>query len=1036
MTTPPQPDDGAGIPPEERPPQPSQPDSGSPSSTPAESSLSSQPGSSTPDEGLPEWEPLTPELVEDEAIRGDFVIRWAVVGLALLFGFAPITDSRTLVHIRSGEYMAAHGLLPPAKDVLSYTATDRTWVNLSWLFDMASAGVHGLCGGIGLTIVQGLLAGLTFGLLVHTYRSDIRSWWGSICATLALLVCYPQFTSQPELITLLGLAVVMWLAQRFQDSANTRLLWACVPVIWLWSQFDTRAFLGWLLLLCLAAGESLSRVHNAAQRRTLWGKVALASLAVTIIHPFLWHSWLSPIRLFAIDYPALQHAFTRPGTVELGFYPITKPEFWTSINHDTIAALVLLAATIVTLILNRERMHPGQLIAVLVFNGLACLATHEFAAASLVNCVVCTVNAQTWFRHRFGQMYSIDWRELLFSRGGRAVTVLSFFALAWLLISGRIDGPSGRRTGVGFDRNLLVQMDSYQQIAKDNLDDRPFHFTARQGDLLIWSGQKSFIDSRAAIFSGSGENDLITLHDHTRRAIQKKRPNLPGSGDREVWRKTFEKYQLTHTMPRLSGPNPQPDYLTFSDLLSSNDWVMTDLTASTATWYRSHQGPPISDYVAGHRIDFTKQAFRTDEKPADTVRVCAKPASLSDGIFAVRQPRSPAGVQKSGHYLQLALASDDLSPRRAACALLAIRSANAGLREDSNCADGYRFLGLAYLILDQLETRLMNESKANWFNSVRFYESVAALNQAAALNPEDLLTQFELFGLYQRTQRGELTLEAIHKLQKLRPVTADASEQEQKERKDMMSLEFNLSERYSQLKTQVNEQLEKGADRLQVAAQAYQYGAIRIAIHALEDDPIYKERNPMARNALGSWLLEVGRIQEGLDALEQASVIGGVPGARDTYATSLLINGDYNRAIELWREQLKESSTNHTQAALLTLPFVTLNSAWVSADQYPFTHLAAAGEIVGTGRGEHTTLTYQIGQAQLEQGDIAGARQSFQHLLEQASNSQIRTLVKFYLELLTDKTIELPVIETPQQEEFEPIGEETAKSQTKPAPAQ
>ena len=34
-------------------------------------------------EGLPEYEPLTPEMVEDEAIRGDFVMKWAVILLAI-----------------------------------------------------------------------------------------------------------------------------------------------------------------------------------------------------------------------------------------------------------------------------------------------------------------------------------------------------------------------------------------------------------------------------------------------------------------------------------------------------------------------------------------------------------------------------------------------------------------------------------------------------------------------------------------------------------------------------------------------------------------------------------------------------------------------------------------------------------------------------------------------------------------------------------------------------------------------------------------
>jgi hypothetical protein len=53
-----------------------------------------------PPDDLPEWEPLSPELLEDEAIRGDFVLRWAVVGVAFLLGCAQFSDARPLTHVR------------------------------------------------------------------------------------------------------------------------------------------------------------------------------------------------------------------------------------------------------------------------------------------------------------------------------------------------------------------------------------------------------------------------------------------------------------------------------------------------------------------------------------------------------------------------------------------------------------------------------------------------------------------------------------------------------------------------------------------------------------------------------------------------------------------------------------------------------------------------------------------------------------------------------------------------------------------------
>ena len=47
------------------------------------------------DEDLPEYEPLTPELVKDEAIRGDFMLRWVIVLLAFLMASTRIAETPT-----------------------------------------------------------------------------------------------------------------------------------------------------------------------------------------------------------------------------------------------------------------------------------------------------------------------------------------------------------------------------------------------------------------------------------------------------------------------------------------------------------------------------------------------------------------------------------------------------------------------------------------------------------------------------------------------------------------------------------------------------------------------------------------------------------------------------------------------------------------------------------------------------------------------------------------------------------------------------
>ena len=1029
MTSPSEPADNNPASPGEPAPAANEPQSAESSLGQPAAAMSSVEGAAPAiDEGLPEWEPLTPELVEDEAIRGDFVIRWAVVGLALLFGFSQIADSRTLVHIKSGQYLASHGFMPPANDVFSYTASDRRWVNLSWLFDLFTAGIHAVGGGIGLSIIQGVLVGTAFGLMAHAHRSGIRTWWGSICAVLALLACYPQITMQPELVTLIGLAATLYLVLRAEETSSAPRLMAIVPLIWLWSQFDNRAFLGWLLLLVFAAGESWRRrvVGDEAGtiRRRLWWRVVGVSVAVAVVHPFQWETWLSPWRLFAVDYPALRQLFSKPLASELTFYSILARNSWESFGLSSVAAIILFVSTLVVVFLNRERLHPGHLLAVIVFNGLACLTTHEIAAASLVNCAVCTVNAQDWYRRRFGQVYSVDWRELLFSRGARAVTVLSFFALAWLVISGRVDGPGGKRTGVGFDQNLAMQMDVFQKIAANSFDDRPFHFAVRHGDLLIWAGQRSFVDYRAGLFSGRGERNLIDQYNKTRRSLQKQREHLPGSGESSVWLATFKKFNVTHVMPRLTGPNPAPDYTTFSDLISSKDWALTDLTAATAVFYRDGtEDAELKEFVSKHRVQYVEQAFRKEVAATDMVREWAKPATTYDKLFSLRRPTIPAGVRTAQHYVQMAASGGEiLLPLRAAFAMSAIREANAGLREDPQSPDGYRLLGVAHLILDRIESGVMSEAKMTWSGLYRYYQAIGALQQAARLQPDDVDVRYDLMSLLEKTRRSDLALETVRQIKKLRPYKPNSSEVERQQRENLLTTEVSLEDIVAKIEEMTSQALAADGDRLQVAASAFQAGGVLTAIRILEEDAVYKERNIAAKVMLGTWLLEAGRVREAhetLEAVEQVSAVGGAPGWRDAVAVSALSNADYPRAIRLWRDQARESETSATEASLMTLPFVTLNPYWLGADQYPLAHTAAAAQALDNVRSEITAMRFQIAMAQLESGDCTGATQTLRQIVERDPASPIRPLLRFYLLCTTNELIEEAATTTNTIEEFE-----------------
>src|SRR5205807_5512415 len=103
------PDPEHPSPAQETPPTPP-----SPAETPAPAPPpAAESGGMRPVDEFDDYEELTPEIAEEEAIRNDFVIRWAVVLLAFLLASTRIADSASLVHVKTGQYLAANGILPP-----------------------------------------------------------------------------------------------------------------------------------------------------------------------------------------------------------------------------------------------------------------------------------------------------------------------------------------------------------------------------------------------------------------------------------------------------------------------------------------------------------------------------------------------------------------------------------------------------------------------------------------------------------------------------------------------------------------------------------------------------------------------------------------------------------------------------------------------------------------------------------------------------------------------------------------------------------
>ena len=955
-------------------------------------------------EGLPEYEPLTPEMVEDEAIRGDFVMKWAVILLAVLLGCTLIVETATLVHVKTGQYLASHGFLPPAKDVFSYTAVDRQWVNLAWLFDLISSAVYGAGSFVGLSAFKAILAGVAFGFIAHTSRPGVSTWWGSICAALAVLAAQTRFTAQPEVVTLVGIAACLWLLHRWLWDLGSRHIWYLIPVCIVWTNLDGHAWWGPFLLLLYGCGEFLgervgrSGVGAPQRRSTLWMVIAGCWLGM-LVNPFLWHSWLAPFVQFGTYYPAL--AAYSPNFLESSRLISAAPWILQPVVMAPAALLFVTAGAL--LIINRKRLDFGH---VLMFFGAAIpaiLAVHELAAATIVFCVIATVNGQAWYAATSTREYSTATRALIFSRGGRAATVLILFSLALLFTVGRLR-PSAT-VGLGIDPDMDGDIKSYETVLKDSIDDRPFNFRLEQGDMLIWVGQKPFIDHRLSLYAGPPETSLLTLFQRLRLALSPKQQGVrQKSTDVQFWKQEFNRFQITHCLPRMGGNNP--DYKTFSDLLGSRDWQFCRVGSATAVFYRRDlRNPELKAYLDKNQYDFGDSAFKIEAEllPA-RVGWAQLPTFYQRYIWKTNVRPSPE-VREARHLIALAGVA---GPRGVGLAYQAIRRAQEGLAKNQNDAAAYEVLGQSYLTLMNFESQGRSDTELGQF---RYLQAVQALNLALIASPDNPGVHQMLFPVYSNNKRADLALRAVtafrtwlSSLDNRDPTVENAQIQQIERAEKEMD---RISKYVLQVDTEAKKQpKETQAQPVQMALFYYRNGLALKALELLQPAEDQVSQPPQIQALRAELLMEAGRVEEAYEQAGQLEAIAQQTQFQDwqrSRVLTLLANAEYTLAAQLWTRQAHDEELKGAANVLRSLiprHFGAMGRPW------PVTLTEPALQYFYNTPAATSNLNLFAALVYLEAGQVKRAIENFRSVLVQNPNHPERILVAFYLEKLTGQWVD------------------------------
>lgn len=935
----------------------------------------------------------------EETRRNDGVLLIAALLMGVLFAWTTISDPRTLVHLKTGEYLAGHGFFPPATDVFSATAGDQPWINLGWLADVFLSGLHALGGMTALTVLQAVGTVAALLLILACHRRGVSTWWASLVLVLAGVAMMPNFQAQPALFTLLGLALTLWLLSRYRREIDDRALWWLIPLFAVWANLDPRMFLGLAVLLLYGLGEILGTAlgrpgfEDSPRRSRYWLAVG-GSVLASLVNPFTWRAPLAAIDLYGRIDPAFrQHYAEVPSWRTLCHTRVFDQPVERWLDTALLASLLIGVVALVTLLLNRRRTDPGDASLWVGFTAFGVLAGREWPAAAVVFAVLAIRNAEEWYVHSFRQSPSTERGELLFARGGRVLTVLAFFALAALWLTGRVIPDDGRRPGRGLDPALANQLESLSQVLANAYDAKVFNYQAGQGDQLIWLGYRPFIDHRLGLYAVPGPDgapNLITLHDHVRRALRVPDSNDPRTAKPEVWRAVLGKYDIVQALPRLTFPRPA--YGAYFDLIGQQSWRLAQLGAAAALFY--HVEPTdtaLIRHLEKHGLNLSRMAFRDVEPLPEFPPLWPEPPGWTMKLSRPDPVPNPLARAQhcAQHFERIKAGKLQLAqPVAIALAYIGIRDCYRVLATDPQNVHAYQCLGQLFQMLYVNEQQLVDVPLLR-----RVYQAIDAYGQALRIDPNNPSIYENLVGIYLGLNRIDLARQARDRYEALAgkkfPDPADPAAAER-----IPATWKKIDAAIAQVAKQADEALKNEQPPLEVAAFAWRNGCTVLALKILAHNPELLENNPGAVLLKAKCLLESAQPKEAYELLmsiEQSVPQTGIRGWREPLALASLAIPDFERAGQLFRAEAHDALVAQLLTAMQAIPIGGQTAG------FPLMQTTQIRNAMSVASQDIANHKLNAALCALDAGDIPMAEAELAELLKDYPLTLFTTITGFYL---------------------------------------
>jgi hypothetical protein len=425
--------------------------------------------------------------------------------LAAFFVYFPITDSDIFWHLAAGRELIAqkHFIYT---DPFAYTLASPRWIDLHWLFQLLMYGLYSAGGErililFKLCVVSGVAVLLC---LTHRFSSRYVLFTAIISSFLFYKVRY-LIDIRPILITILCMAVYLFLFESARQKKQRAILWLCVPLQIIWTNSQGLYMIG-LFIIGAYWIESVALLlrhknNNAAMETAL----LLFCTASCLINPYGFAGVRLPFELFSRITPTANNIYSLNISENVPLFSLTG--FETGYRTPVIITAVIAC---LLFIFNRKKIRIAQVILFIGFLLLALSAVRNVLLyVIIVIPIICYHAASLDICNRFTTL-PLTYRRF-FSLAGYIVVltvlIVPFFRHAAIVAA----FPPHRALSPFRFPQKITELIKRNPIPGNMFNDM------RYGGYLLWHlypEKKVFIDTRLVIRPPEFFAEYLAISDH------------------------------------------------------------------------------------------------------------------------------------------------------------------------------------------------------------------------------------------------------------------------------------------------------------------------------------------------------------------------------------------------------------------------------------------------------------------------------------------------------------------------------------------